>query len=225
MLTDDQIIRYHQDGFLVVEGLLVPAEVVRVGERADQLALGTIPRVGSLFREPGKTGAARKLMGLVPDDEVMTAHANHPKLLAVAAALLGVDDLRISNDQLFMKSAFHGSAKQWHRDSQRADIVTAWSAIDEATIENGCLLMIPGSHCWGSRPVTADEKALAVPIELAVGSVSFHHGLTLHSSGANTTSKRRRGYATQYTPSVVLVADHGNRPRISPRAAKHRSRR
>lgn len=42
------------------------------------------------------------------------------------------------------------------------------------------------------------ERWPSVPVELKPGSVSFHHSMTMHRSGANTSGKRRRGYAIHY---------------------------
>ena len=85
-------------------------------------------------------------------------------------------------------------------------MVTAWTAIDEATVANGCLWMAAGSHRWGMIPDVARERVESllagdwptVAIELRPGSVSFHHSLTYHRSGANRSPHRRRGYATHY---------------------------
>jgi ectoine hydroxylase-related dioxygenase (phytanoyl-CoA dioxygenase family) len=86
-------------------------------------------------------------------------------------------------------------------------MVTCWCALDEATIANGCLWMIPGSHLDGVtdretwqryEPVDGVEPPEARPIELAAGSCSFHHGLILHASRPNLTDRPRWGYATHY---------------------------
>ena len=90
-------------------------------------------------------------------------------------------------------------------------LVSCWTALDDATVENGCLWFIPGSHKWGliavEREREIERRALAgaleneVPIELKAGDCSFHHSLLLHCSQANRSTTRRRGYATQYMSS------------------------
>ena len=125
-------------------------------------------------------------------------------------------------DQLFMKPPERGSAIPWHQDSASwcdmfpMDLVTAWTAMDHATEENGCLRFVPGTHRWGRlvgkephagirpddvEPFDADLGGASWPIvhvPLRPGSVSFHHSLILHSSSANTSGRRRRGYAVHY---------------------------
>ena len=87
--------------------------------------------------------------------------------------------------------------------------LTCWIALDDATVDNGCLHYIPGSHRWDLLPITGlaggmaaiegvlspEQKAAfeaAVPIELAAGECVFHHPLTIHGSFANSSTRARR---------------------------------
>ena len=116
-------------------------------------------------------------------------------------------------DQLFMKAPTTGSAQAWHQDSASwrdifpMDLVTAWTAIDDATLKNGCLHFIPGTHRWGMlqsnrlqhvSPEFGSQRWPIRPTPLKAGSVSFHHSLALHMSHANQSAQRRRGYAVHY---------------------------
>ena len=153
---------------------------------------------------------------IVPEDEVLRAHARNSKIVDVIADLMGTDDITLYGDQLFMKPPRHGSAKEWHQDSASfknifpMNLISAWAAIDNVTIENGCLWMVPGSQRWAvippsSRPTIEGqfgEEYPTVPVPLRAGSVSFHHSLTYHASGPNETDTRRRGYATHYMRST-----------------------
>ena len=229
-LTREQVEQYLRDGFLIVEDLLTPDEIATVAERADLIAsgqaehvkLGTV-QLEKAFREGDQAVddqvlATRKLAHIVPEDEVLRAHALNDKIVDVVADLLETDDITLYGDQLFMKPPFHGSAKDWHQDSASfrdifpMDLVSAWAAIDDATIENGCLWMVPGSQRWAVIPKSLRPKIEAqfgevyptVPVELKSGSVSFHHSLTYHASGPNETAHRRRGYATHYMRSTTF---------------------
>jgi ectoine hydroxylase-related dioxygenase (phytanoyl-CoA dioxygenase family) len=112
-----------------------------------------------------------------------------------------------------MKPPLVGAAQGWHQDSASwrdifpMDLVSAWTAIDEAGHDNGCLQFVPGTHRWGMlrgerlQAFAADlghDPWPAVPVPLRPGCVSFHHSLTIHRSGANTSGRRRRGYAVHY---------------------------
>ena len=87
------------------------------------------------------------------------------------------------------------------------DLVSAWTAIDEARLDNGCLHFATGTHRWGMlrrpqlAPLLPDLDSGRWPstaAPLKPGSISFHHSLVLHRSGANESAQRRRGYATHY---------------------------
>jgi ectoine hydroxylase-related dioxygenase (phytanoyl-CoA dioxygenase family) len=85
------------------------------------------------------------------------------------------------------------------------DTITCWIALDPATLANGCLRYIPKSHRLGlidprhlPHLLTAEVVAGEVAAPAPAGACVLHHGLTLHSSGRNTTPERRRGWALHY---------------------------
>ena len=224
VLTEHQLADFRRDGFLIVEDLVDPETVARLAERVDLIASGAgvaidgqYIQLEAPFTDAGagtrrSTTAVRKMYQLARHDGVLREHACGDRLVDAVADLLATDDLKLYNDQLFMKPAHHGGAQAWHQDSQAwlnmfpMDMLTAWTAIDEATVANGCLWMAVGSHRWGLIPDAARERVESLldgdwptaPIELRPGSVSFHHSLTYHRSGANGSPYRRRGYATHY---------------------------
>ena len=112
-----------------------------------------------------------------------------------------------------MKAARTGTAQGWHQDSASwrdifpMDLVTAWTAIDAATVENGCLNFACGTQRWGMVRGAQLQNLVdglggeTWPVQAAPlrpGSISFHHSLVLHQSNANRTASRRRGYAVHY---------------------------
>ena len=235
-LTDEQKQEFDANGYVIVRNLLTDEEVNAVGGRADQISVGeVVPEAGvGIQVEPSiqrKEEAAksrlesiRKLGGLVRTDPIMHAHATNPKILDVLEDLIG-PDIKLFGDQLFMKSPAHGSRKNYHQDSNSwrpyvpYSLVSCWAALDNATVENGCLWFIPGSHKWGliavEREREIEKQALAgaleneVPIELNAGDCSFHHSLLLHCSRANRSTARRRGYATQYMSAKTKFTGEG----------------
>ena len=110
-----------------------------------------------------------------------------------------------------MKPRFNGMVTDWHQDSVAwpqfapQDHVSCWVALDDATLDNGCMTVIPGSHKWG--PIARDQRQrflrhplLSEPVsgEVPAGHCMFHHGLNFHRTGANSTPNRRRGLALHY---------------------------
>lgn len=84
---------------------------------------------------------------------------------------------------------------------------------DDHPRPHGCLHFAPGTHRWGMLngrqlepflPDLDDGRWPSVPVPLRAGSVSFHHSLTLHSSGPNHSAKRRRGYAVHYMRATSI---------------------
>ncbi len=224
-LTRQQVDRYRLDGHLTVEDALSPDEVNTLAAHTDLIAAGEashIPETSIQLEKVFRDGdqqvtdqvlSVRKLGRLAFHDEVMWKHATHPVIVDIVADLLGTDDIKLFSDQLFMKPPELGAAQPWHQDSASwrhifpMDLVSAWTAIDHAMVENGCLNFAPGTHRWGMMraPQVAwfvddlgSDQWPIVPAPLRPGSISFHHSLVLHRSDANTSDKRRRGYAVHY---------------------------
>ncbi len=242
-LTEDQVNEFGLNGFLVVEDVLSADEVETVADRCDFIASGSaehIPETGVQLEPEFREGRrpvtdqvmqVRKLYNTAAVDEVMWNHACNTKIVDIIADLLGTEDIKMYGDQLFMKPPEVGSVQRWHMDSGSwrnifpMDLVTAWTALDDATSENGCMEFIPGSHHWGMmtkdqlEPFVDDfgkDPWPIVPMPLRSGSISFHHSLVLHGSGANQSGKRRRGYAVHYMRANSLNDESVNGPKMPP---------
>ena len=132
----------------------------------------------------------------------------------MVAQLVG-PDVRHFGGKLNLKAAGFGSPVEWHQDFAFAprtndDLLAVGVAIDEMNEENGCMMMIPGSHCGtiynhhqgnlfvGGISDTNFCPEKFVPVELEAGDISIHHGRTIHGSASNTTlEKQRRLYLLQ----------------------------
>lgn len=137
----------------------------------------------------------------------------NPAFTVPASQLLG-GAVRFWHDQLFCKPAKHGGVVAWHQDysywtrTGPMAHLTCWIALDDSTLENGCLQYIPGSHRWELLPITglannmdaiqtvlSDQQKAAfkpVPVELKAGYGSFHHPLLVHGSYENRSPRSRR---------------------------------
>jgi ectoine hydroxylase-related dioxygenase (phytanoyl-CoA dioxygenase family) len=118
--------------------------------------------------------------------------------------------------------SWHQDLNYWGLDGDRE--VTAWFALTPATIENGCMRFVPGSHRKTDVPhvdlfapdnlLTRDQEiavevdeASAVNVLLRAGQASFHHGHMFHASSPNRTSSRRLGVAIRFVaPSMKQVS-------------------
>lgn len=152
-----------------------------------------------------------------------------PAAVMAASQLLG-GPVRLWHDQLFCKPAHHGGVVAWHQDysywtrTQPMSHLTCWIALDDSTVDNGCLYYIPGSHRWNLLPMTGltgnmDEIMTVlspeqraefhpVPIELKRGQCSFHHPLMVHGSYENRSDRPRRATLINFFRDGVRSASN-----------------
>jgi phytanoyl-CoA hydroxylase len=147
---------------------------------------------------------------------------HHPRLLALLRALLG-EGCHLYSSMALCKPAGIGAEKPWHQDLayfsvNRFDGVCGiWIALDEATVANGCMHVIPGGHHTGPRhhvwskvdceiATEQVEAGRAVAIPLPPGGLMIFHGLLPHETPANRSSLRRRALQFHYQSAATEVA-------------------
>lgn len=154
----------------------------------------------------------------------------------MASQLSGADGIRIWHDQALIKrpwanpTAWHLDTPFWSFSDRRA--ISIWIALDDATLENGCLFFLPGSHrvtsfdritigrnmdgIFDVYPQLKNSKTVAAPMK--AGSCSFHNGLTVHGANANMTPGFRRAMTCAYMPDGNTF---NGEPNILPDAYLH----
>jgi non-heme Fe2+,alpha-ketoglutarate-dependent halogenase len=138
--------------------------------------------------------------------------ATLPRLLDAAEDLIG-PELVIESSLLLCKYPHDPAFAPWHQDGvhsawYKSPSVSAWIAIVDATPENGCMQVIPGSHRSGraahaeidredslfgpGTEIDAEvDESQAVCVALAAGETSFHHSSIVHGSPSNRSSQKR----------------------------------
>ena len=154
---------------------------------------------------------------------------NLPGVLDVVRLLLGPEVLNVGTPAL--RTKLPGSVVTsfpWHQDSQYFDqltigrkekhtgglrMVTVWVPLVEATVENGCCWVLPGSHRWGlldgargaDLNVRMEEDVEArgnpVPVPLEPGGALFLSNLCVHTSKVNRTRECRWSIDFRYFPT------------------------
>lgn len=152
---------------------------------------------------------------------------HHPIISGVACALLDTPQVRLWHDQIISKPPEENGHFRFHQDFylwplRDPQILTCWLALDDATPENGCMHVVPGSHAdprFGLESYAAELEARAAaeaegreakesdrqkmahepvsigkPIELKAGECMFHHCLNFHATPANVTNRQRRAH-------------------------------
>jgi ectoine hydroxylase-related dioxygenase (phytanoyl-CoA dioxygenase family) len=141
------------------------------------------------------------------------ALVRHPAIYDVVAGLYE-SGVRVFSDTLFMKPARHGIEAAPHQDTAfwpklRPNAMNFWMAIDAATVKNGCLHVVPGTHARDlphqKDPVQGNmlredqfEVTRQVPIELEPGGAIFFDSALIHRSYANRSDRSRRAYTVVY---------------------------
>lgn len=221
MLTAEEKAFYEANGYLAYEGLLTHAEVDALLSRVEKIVEDPPPGV-RMQTEPGivrgeaeadsKLNSLRKIELLVENDDLFLSLARHPNILPRIQSILG-EHVKMFRDALMMKPAHHGSEKPYHQDSaywpiEPMNLCSIWIALNDATLENGCMRVIPGSHKQGviehkhARDFQIDESAVDVSQEVCVplkkGGVLFFHSLTLHATSPNESPYPRRAMIVSY---------------------------
>ena len=211
-LSETEVDRYHEDGYVIPEYRL-PEETLQ-DIRADYDRL--------LARHPEFRDYCPMLLRY---DLSFLNYARDPNILDMVAQVIG-PDIILWNSSFFAKPAVNGKKTPWHQDGEYWPLrplatCTVWLAIDEATVENGCLKFMPGSHKRKElRPhrtnkdpnFTLHQELLeseydddkAVPLELEAGQMSLHDVYLLHGSEANDSGKPRRGMTMRFMPGTSV---------------------
>ncbi len=231
LLSLEQRVEYEESGSTIVEGLIPPGLLRKIGDHLDRAALGELnsgigvqvePEVQRENIQPENyLDRIRKVSRLVPNDEFFAAVATNERILACMRDLLG-ENLRFFGDEAQLKPAHYGSAHHWHQDApyfyvKPIPACTVWIAVDDATEQNGCLEVVPGRHKCGilerSNPDQAwfekgeFDTSQAVPVTLKAGDGLFFHLCLPHGSKANTSTFRRRSLIYRYVNVDRIAPD------------------
>src|SRR6266568_3370436 len=204
--------KYAREGFVVVRGALTSEEIDELRADAARICRGEYGEFRGLEAagadETDEDVMRRYLCIHFPHkiSPVMHRALSHPAVVDVLTSIVG-PNVKSMQSMLFIKAA--GKPGQaWHQDedfipSRDRTLTGAWMALDEATLDNGCLWVLPGSHKAGilwemkqqndARFDCTDESfgfpykdSDAVPVEVPAGAIVFFNGYLLHRSLPNT---------------------------------------
>ncbi len=214
MLTDTQVEYYYDNGYLVVKKVLNAEEVAELRSVTDEFvekSAGVTSNDDVFDLEPShspENPRLRRLKNPADQHPVYDKTLRHDKILDIVAQLIG-SSIRCNGQKLNMKLPQGGSPVEWHQDwafhpHTNDDLLAVGVALDDANQENGCLLVLPGTHKGRILDhhqdghfvgaVTEPEfvSGGAVPVVLEAGDISIHHVRVLHASMPNTSDKPRR---------------------------------
>ncbi|MCC9075326.1 phytanoyl-CoA dioxygenase family protein [Litorilinea aerophila] len=231
-LSPEVVAAYHQEGYVILPGGLTPGEVEELRQETTRVCrgeLGEIRGVTPAGPEESDDDVLRRYLCIhFPHkiSPVMHRYLGHPAIAQVLTQVIG-PNVKCMQSMLFIKAS--GKPGQaWHQDeyfipTRDRSLTGAWIALDDATVENGCLWVIPGSHrhgiiwpqhehndrrfdCTGEAynfPYTDED---AVPVEVEAGSILFFNGYLLHRSLPNRApSGYRRVLVNHYMSAESLL--------------------
>src|SRR5579862_7615483 len=201
---------YERDGFVTVEGLLSADEVEALRAEIVAIALGERGEIAGSEPRDGRSDEA--LVGEIlaihmphKISRLMRATMAHPRIVPILRNLIS-PNVKAMQTMVFVKRP--GKPGQaWHQDehyipTRDRSLCGAWSALDDAVMENGCMWMHPGSQAPGVlypiKPHGDDrfdgaeeayghgyDREGGAPVEIKAGGVAFFNGYVLHRSLPN----------------------------------------
>jgi ectoine hydroxylase-related dioxygenase (phytanoyl-CoA dioxygenase family) len=225
-VTQEQLDFYHANGYVVIEDIISAPEVEQYRNIYDNFLSGMID-VGAnrsdLGMNLGDNQKVENITQIMWPSEFIEGLVNmpyHSRALAISKELMG-DDAEMDFDMLINKAPGTNTITPWHQDEaywvnvpdKRA--ASCWLALDPATIENGCMWFVPGSHLLpvrahrfaagkgGALTCDASEQE-GIAVALKPGSCTFHHGRTLHYCRGNSTGLQRRAFIVNFRPAEMI---------------------
>ena len=211
---------YQLDGLVIPDFRLPQAARREMALAIDELLTATVGQAPESIVCPHVPG-----MNNLPENITRTwlGFCARPDILDLVESLIG-PDIILWGSQVFCKPAATGMEVPWHQDGEYWPIrplatCSVWIAIDDVSIDNGAMRYIPGSHrAQRLFPHVVSERAdlalnrvldsnsydesTAAYDELASGQLSLHDVYLIHGSAANTSGKRRAGFAIRYMPAT-----------------------
>lgn len=234
-LSNEQIESFRENGFLNYGArVLSDDELNDLRQALDRVMKGESEaqpeRIANISAGQSSGNVVTQVVNIWEAEPAFRRHLSHPAIVGMVAQLMGgVDTVRVWHDQVQVKPARVGGPTTWHQDHpywpviQPADLVSAWVALEDATLENGCMRMVRRSHKWGPykgdgtvgsdettwgpaydpSQVPEGESVEVVPVPVKAGSVVFHHCLTWHGAPPNPTDQPRPAIAVHYMPGYT----------------------
>ncbi len=221
-LSEAEVGHYEAEGYVIPRFRLPPARVALMRDALDALIRdnpGVRPEKLVSAHVEGDNGegvrGSRAFLDLAMD----------PEIVELVSGVIG-EDVILWGCHVFCKPASEGYETPWHQDGHYWPIrplanCTVWVALEESSIENGCLRVIPRSHIGqvlhdhlhedrtdltlNQRMVDGSfDESTAVDLELEPGQMSLHDVYMVHGAKANMSTKRRTGVALRYMPATSV---------------------
>ena len=224
-ITDDQKRRFAEDGYFVLEDVFTRDEMDALAARIEALQRRHEEELAARGGTEGisRAGEITFTAFLAEQDPAIREFVTRPEFVAITTQLLGPDTDLYWNQSVF-KQPEGEKEFPWHQDDGYTPVtpspyLTLWLALNDATPENGCISVLPGSHRRGlveHRPSpiglvchSADDPDQGVKVPVKAGSMAVFQSLTMHKSGPNVSAGPRKAYVIQYSHAGLKNARTG----------------
>ena len=236
--SDSQWRTFDRDGYLRLGQVVTEAELEGLRLRIDEIMLGRadvpfdrmmmqLDTVTGLYEDmdpqslghKGATLAYRKILGL-EFDPLYLAYMQKPLFRGICQRAYGVDvPISIYWAMFMNKPAERGTVLPWHWDHyvglDRPPGAIVWMALDDSTLANGCIQVLPGTHqLFPDIDVLGKEQiaeALAThepeTLECSAGEAILLHNKLLHTSSVNSTDTPRRAISISYLDGRTMSSE------------------
>ena len=257
MLTQAQIDEYNEIGAIVVPDVLTQDEVRELSDVTNEFvrkARGLTGHTDIYDLEDSHNPdnpRVRRIKAPHLHHPAYAALMRHPRIIKALQSLWGRPDIRFDTSKLNMKCAGFGAPVEWHQDwafypHTNDDLAAVGVMFDDMAMENGPLMIIPGSHkgptfdhhadgvfCGAMDPSNHDvDFSTAIPLLGKAGSITIHHVRAVHGSAPNVSDRDRRLLLFQFRAAdawpllgfpggieaynALIVAGEPREPRLSP---------
>ncbi|SDW19341.1 phytanoyl-CoA dioxygenase family protein [Paenibacillus sp. CF384] len=228
MLNAEQLKQYHEQGYVILDQLFTAEEMDRI-----RAIIDVFDWEGEEALKKGSKGfnnipnQINFTCNLARRHEELEQFIGDQRFVDLTTSVLG-GDIRLYWDQSVYKRPEAKKDFPWHQDNgyvptDPVHYMTCWLALDDATIENGCIYIQPGSHLQGYvEHVQTDTgwqcyfgEDPGQPVPLPKGSMVIFHSLLFHRSTPNQSDSTRKAYVIQYSvegaknPVTGKVFDNG----------------
>ncbi len=232
--------QFSQDGYLRLGRIISTERLQALCDRINAIMLGEVRYEGMRMQLDSTTGHYQDIPTAQPSDQSTTLayrriddlerdplfldYMQHPLFREITRTLIGTE-VSVFRSMFMNKPAEQGTHLPWHQDVgigwglDSNPTVTIWTALDPATVDNGCMQIVPGSHNLGvlneghymseadqARYATEDD---CLYLEAEPGEAILLHNFLLHRSGVNKTSQPRRAFSIAYMDAATQSVQSG----------------
>lgn len=227
-LSEAQVERFREQGFIVLEGVLDRAEITAYGEAIRAAAMAHF-RARGLATSFG--GAFLQQLNLRYCSDAVRSFVLSPRFGRIASRLLGAPAVRLYHEQALFKPP-GGIDSHWHQDQfyfpfDDTWTLGMWMPLVDCSLDMGPLRFIAGSHRYGNlegMSISEESKRFfddfaareGLPVVqvpgLRAGDCSLHLGWTVHGAPANRSDKMREAMTANYFPDGARITDLARSP-------------